>query len=292
MSRTTLVLVHGRAQEGKNPEALKRTWLDTLRFGLGRERSAVLDTVDVVFPFYGDMLDGFVQSLRDEIPADIIMRGEPAGVDDDYKFFHAEVVEEVRRGLHITDTQVELFLTEDVRTRGPLNWEWVQALLRAADAIPGVSAGAIERFTRDVYIYLSVSRVRREVNALVEAAIPAGRTVIIGHSLGSVVAYDVLRNATRPLDVPLYVTVGSPLGVGPIRRTLAPIHFPRGVGHWFNALDKRDAVALHPLDAATFGVDPPIENYTSVHNGTENAHGISGYLNDPVVASHVHDALV
>lgn len=94
-----------------------------------------------------------------------------------------------------------------------------------------------------------------------EDAIPAGKTVVVGHSLGSVVAYDVLRNTARQLDVSLFMTVGSPLGVGPIRRTMKPLRFPKNVVSWYNAFDERDAVALHALDAATFPVDPPIENY-------------------------------
>ena len=292
MTHPTLVLVHGRAQQGRDPAELRRIWLDTLRLGLGRERSSILEQVKVTLPFYGDVLDGFVQAMQDQIPADIIVRGDPAGADSDYKSFHAEMVEEVRRGLGVTDAQAELFMADEVRERGPLNWEWVQALLRAADAIPGISAKAIEGFTRDVYVYLSRSVVRQAVNQIMEDAIPAGKTVVVGHSLGSVVAYDVLRNTTRQLDVPLFMTVGSPLGVGPIRRTMKPLRFPKNVVSWYNAFDERDAVALHALDAATFPVDPPIDNYTRVRNGTENAHGITGYLNDPVVAKRLYDALI
>lgn len=292
MTRPTLVLVHGRAQQGRDPAELTRIWLDTLRLGLGRERSAILTEVDVKLPFYGDVLDGFVQGMQGSIPADIIVRGDLAGIDEDYRRFHAEMVEGVRLNLNLTEAQAELFMVDAVRERGALNWEWVQALLRAADTIPGVSAGAIERFTRDVYLYLSSAKVRKAVNGIVDAAIPSGKTVVVGHSLGSVVAYDVLRTATRPLDIPLYVTVGSPLGVGPIRRTLMPLRFPARVKSWYNALDERDTVALHPLDAATFPIDPPVENYTKVRNGTENAHGIAGYLNDPIVAKRIHDALV
>ena len=99
MTHPTLVLVHGRAQQGRDPAELRRIWLDTLRLGLGRERSSILEQVKVTLPFYGDVLDGFVQAMQDQIPADIIVRGDPAGADSDYNSFHAEMVEEVRRGL-------------------------------------------------------------------------------------------------------------------------------------------------------------------------------------------------
>jgi hypothetical protein len=60
---------------------------------------------------------------------------------------------------------------------------------------------------------------------------------------------------------------------------------------WFNALDHRDIVALYPLDADHFGVEPAIENKTDVENHTDNRHGISGYLDDEVVARRIFDAL-
>jgi Lipase (class 3) len=291
MTRPTLVLVHGRAQQRQDPEKLKGEWLDTLRLGLGRKRSAILDDVEVKLPFYGDVLDAFVQEMQDAMPPDIMVRGDTPQADADYKHFHAEMVQEVCSGLGLADAQAELFMSTEVRERGPLNWEWVQALLRAADVIPGVSARSIEHFTRDVFVYLSRSKVRRTVNEIVEANIPSSKTVLLGHSLGSVVAYDVLQKTKRTLVIPLYVTVGSPLGVGPIRRTMMPIRFPKSIKSWYNAMDKRDVVALYPLDATAFPTEPPIENYTKVRNGTENGHGIAGYLNDAVVAKRIYDAL-
>jgi hypothetical protein len=291
VTSATLVLVHGRAQERKDPAGLKAQWVDTLRFGLGKERSKILEGIDIRFPYYGDVLDQFLTQMQDDMPADIMVRGDVTGIDDQYLRFHEEILNETRNSLGITDAQVDSQVTQAVRERGPLNWEWVQAILRTLDILPGVSAAAIEQFTRDVYVYLSRSKVRKAINDIVKAEVPF-KTVIVGHSLGSVVSYDLLRGATEPLDIRLYVTVGSPLAVGPIRRVFKPLKYPHGVKSWYNAFDQRDAVALHALDAVTFRVDPPIENYDKVRNGTENAHGIIGYLNDAVIAKRIYDALV
>jgi hypothetical protein len=54
-------------------------------------------------------------------------------------------------------------------------------------------------------------------------------------------------------------------------------------------------VALYPLDPKNFPIDPAvpaIENKRDVDNDTDNRHGISGYLGDPVVARRIHDALI
>ena len=113
----------------------------------------------------------------------------------------------------------------------------------------------------------------------------------MGHSLGSVVAYDVLRIDPRSLQVPLYVTVGSPLGVRAIRDQFKPLRSPSAVQAWYNAFDERDVVALYALDATNFPVLPAIVNYGWVVNSTSNRHGVSGYLDDANVAGRILDAL-
>jgi hypothetical protein len=112
--------------------------------------------------------------------------------------------------------------------------------------------------------------------------------------LGTVVAYNLLRREGMPLrwNIPLLVTLGSPLGVTAIRSSLRPIKHPECVAKWFNAMDERDVVALYPLTRGNFDIDPEIENKTDVDNHTTNRHGISGYLNDKAVAKRIYDALI
>jgi hypothetical protein len=76
-----------------------------------------------------------------------------------------------------------------------------------------------------------------------------------------------------------------------IKAALAPIEHPQCVTRWFNAMDERDVVALFPLTAERFNVDPAIENKNDVRNHTSNRHGISGYLDDAEVARRIHTAL-
>jgi hypothetical protein len=93
------------------------------------------------------------------------------------------------------------------------------------------------------------------------------------------------------LKVQAYLTVGSPLAIRAIRDQLRPIGFPAHVKAWYNAFDLKDVVTLYPLDTTNFPVNPAVENYSKVRNGTDNRHGIIGYLDDADVAKHVLDAL-
>ena len=169
----------------------------------------------------------------------------------------------------------------------------MQATLRAIDKYGG-GAGqkTLETFTRDVFLYTTRAGVRDEIDAIVAAKLTEQPTVVVGHSLGTVVAYSVLRRDTRALKVPIYVTVGCPLAVRSIRDQFRPLRTPKLIAAWYNAFDTRDTVALYPLDRTNFNVDPGvIENKTDVRNPTENRHGISGYLGDKDVARRIHDAL-
>ena len=168
----------------------------------------------------------------------------------------------------------------------------MQAILAAIDKYGGgTSRSTLELLTRDVYLYTSRAGVRDEIDGVVAAHLTGERTVVVAHSLGSVVAYGVLRNERRPLQVPLLVTVGSPLGVRAIRDQFRPLRFPAGVKAWYNAFDRRDVVALHPLDSANFPVTPAIQNDDNVANHTGNRHGIGGYLDAPQVAKAIITAL-
>jgi hypothetical protein len=115
----------------------------------------------------------------------------------------------------------------------------------------------------------------------------------VAHSLGSVVAYTLIKEEGRASgwNIPLLVTVGSPLSVNAIKKAVSPNEHPRVVGRWLNALDPSDTVALYPLDKKNFPIDPAVENILDVENSTENHHGISGYLDHKVVARRIHDAL-
>jgi pimeloyl-ACP methyl ester carboxylesterase len=146
----------------------------------------------------------------------------------------------------------------------------------------------IDAFTRDVYVYLTYAGVRAQIDQVIAAALGDEPCVVLAHSLGSVVAYNVLRARLATPRYPRLVTVGSPLGIRAIKQQLAtPLVSPPCVSHWFNAYDDRDVVALVPLDAQRFNVTPPIENKGDVLNFTENRHGIEGYLADPLVAQRI-----
>ena len=287
---TKLLLVHGRGQQGLNPETLKSEWLGALNRGATTLGQTLPGDIDVAFPYYGDILDQYTQQFGIPLTSDLQSRGN--SLDDEFLVFQAEFAEAVRQRAGIPDAQVDAEYGPDPAPRGPLNWKWVQAILRAIDKNgTGMNQKTLETFTRDVFLYTTRAGVRDEIDQIVASKLTEQPTVVVSHSLGTIVAYSVLRTDRRSLRVPLLVTVGSPLAVRAVRDQFRPLRSPSSVDAWYNAFDTRDVVALYPLDADNFPVRPAIENNPTVKNHTENRHGIVGYLDNPDVARRILNAL-
>jgi len=285
-----LLFVHGRDQQGSDPTILKDRWIDALRRGANSLGRQLPDQLDVSFPYYADVLDKYTRGVP--TTADVLARGDDQA-DHDFLAFETSVADEMRRGAGISDKSVDEMYGSNPQPRGPENWRWVQAIVRAIDKYGfGMSGEAIEAVMRDVYLYVNHPGVQNQVNRIVNALLTEEPTIVVGHSLGSVVAYNVLRTDTRKLHVPLFVTVGCPLAIRAVRDQLVPLSFPKPpVEAWSNAFDPRDIVALYPLDAAHFPVSPAVTNYNQAKNHTDNRHGIDGYLDDSTVSGWIVDAL-
>lgn len=285
-----LLLIHGIAQGGKDPKELERLWLDALAKGLSKAGLTLPDGVNVLFPYYGDVLDDFV--ARFDLPTGDAVTAKGGAVPSDYAAFRAQVAEDMRTKNNISIEEVSAEAgPAGAAEKGPQNWPWVLATLRVLDRrIPGAGSWTIETFMRDVFLYTRRQQVQAVIDKIVTDLMDDSPTVVVGHSLGSVVAYNVSVNR-EPSVTTLLLTVGSPLGLPAVRNGLVPLKNPSGKSGWMNAYDPRDVVSLYPLDKGHFGVTPAISNHGKVSNWTDNRHGIIGYLDDELVAKTIHAGL-
>ncbi|GAA4891491.1 hypothetical protein GCM10023237_06810 [Streptomyces coeruleoprunus] len=121
-----------------------------------------------------------------------------------------------------------------------------------------------------------------------------GPTVVVAHSLGTVVALEALH-AHRG-EVPLLITLGSPLGVRTAvqpRVRPQPLSTPDSVGRWLNFWDRDDIVAARPelekfVRPSTSSVRPVTSRIDS--DGAW-VHPAAKYLAQPAVAGPLVEAL-
>ena len=132
---------------------------------------------------------------------------------------------------------------------------------------------------KQVREYLHNAEMKQAIQQRVLEKVTPDTKVIIGHSLGSVVAYECLC-AHPEWNVETLITLGSPLGMSPIVfESLTPVPesgkggYPN-VKRWINVADSGDIVALEKELAPRFG---EIEDRL-VHNGWES-HSATRYLN-------------
>jgi hypothetical protein len=278
-----LVFVHGMRQESHSVTDLLRAWWESLHDAWNSLGLEAPDT-DPEMPYYGDVLD----QLTREMHGDVIGRGAPGPV---LSRTQEAIIREFADVYNIEDAEVRAELGSEVVARGPANWEWVQAIGRLLERrIPLFRKIGVSLVVQ-VDAYLNRPHIMQAVDDVVAPFFKSGPVVIVSHSLGTIVSYRLLRRSNFA-DVPLLVTLGSPLGINAVKDCIRPpkLAQPARVAHWLNGVDKRDFVALYAsLDADTFCAG--IENVTNIHNRREDAHSIIDYLADARVARAIHGAL-
>lgn len=171
----------------------------------------------------------------------------------------------------------------------------------------------MKSFLRDAHHYLydvehaprpgEKYRVRQEIRRrFVEAVsrVPQGAThLVVGHSLGSVIAYDCLKNVSDCVAIDHLVTLGSPLGLSEVQGRLGPGYsrengFPAAklTGSWENLADRFDPVCGLDVKLAADYQDGGMERVldgTVTNNG--GRHAIGQYLQRAKVRSAMSKAL-
>ena len=124
----------------------------------------------------------------------------------------------------------------------------------------------MKTFVRDVHAYLfnvahsprpgETYRVRDHIRSLFVDQLKKdieqndeGPLVVVAHSMGTVIAYDCLKNVEACPSVDGLLTIGSPLGLSEVQNELEPgFSFNDGyaskAGSWSNFFDRLDPVAL------------------------------------------------
>lgn len=157
---------------------------------------------------------------------------------------------------------------------------------------------------RDYYRDADVrSRIRQRLADVLERHIDK-RVCLIAHSMGSIIAYDVLRmREARPEQIHHFVTIGSPLGLPivaqHVREEFARTSIPRQVREWTNLADPGDKVALDcsltdEYQASVGGIrvqDDLIHNGYVDRNGKNDRHNSYGYLRAPELSDIVRTFL-
>jgi pimeloyl-ACP methyl ester carboxylesterase len=259
-----VVFLHGIGDGNRDYD-----WLDGLNRGLTQAGFDPVDRADVLAPRYADLLK--TDGITAKLPA-ITYK-----VKDDAL---------ARREFERRQARVQRLLRQEfgVRTYGfnlipdPV---W--------NAAPGAVVDYLSMYDLDqVRRYIGSDGLRAAIMLRIINALPDdGEVVLIGHSLGSVIAIDLLDHLPEQLHVRRFITIGSPAGIRALHegseRLLKRFPYSR-VDDWSNFLNVRDIVTGGRGLASTF---PGAQDFMLTVRG----HQADTYLGDPAVAGLVADAL-
>ncbi|MFC1408170.1 hypothetical protein ACEZCY_02610 [Streptacidiphilus sp. N1-12] len=289
MRAAEIVGVHGIGQSGTSEEQLTRDW----RKALGRGIAEFTD------------LSGFPIALRVPHWTSLLVKGvDHLGPQDD-PYGESMTPEEeqfVAEALGDIVGPQDLAYAEEqpLAVLGPPKlWSpRITRLLIAYDhRFPGGGGLVFVRRMREVRSYLTEPDLAANVRALVRDHVTATTSVVIGHSLGSVIAYDLFHHEDDAAGrtsgcllgpaVDTLITCGSPLGIPSVRRLMKikdseHLHLPNHV-RWINVHD--------PDDVVTGGIGlrrvaPGLVD-AAVDNGLIDPHSAVRYLRSEPVARAV-----
>ena len=276
--QVTIVLVHGMSQAWKIAPTMERDLSDAVLWGLGRQKYESARNLKVRLAFYGDLYR----------PANL---GEYRNGDDrgDAGLYR-------NSGDNLRMESVELDILEELDESegldafvGPARDRGVTAttarrLARIAERT-GIDEVIVRTFAKEVSKYLSIESLYLDTVGCVSSLLDedeASRYIVLGHSLGSIVALEALHlnGDDRCLG---FITMGSPLGLGVVLRamkTRGHRSIPRAVPRWTNVYDLDDFVCVAPrlndlysaatrpgiVDIETHGQDPSLKRLGAAHD--------------------------
>ncbi|KJS35247.1 MAG: hypothetical protein VR70_16240 [Rhodospirillaceae bacterium BRH_c57] len=288
---TKLVLIHGIAQQDYTEEQLLGIWTDhLLDNGLDAEK---LHSTSPQMAYYGDHLYKWAKGG----PQGAVAMG-PTVPDAEIDFL-SKALDEIARANAFDEDEIETLasqaaIAEGAKAIGQSSWvgRRAVAIVSLLERISPLRGRMAAKVIRQAYVYLANKNARADIANLVRPRLGTGNTVIIAHSLGTVVAFNLLRDLAAKgadIQVPLFVTVGSPLAITEVQRWVGgTFAVPSNVKTWMNFYDKGDPVTLgRPLGSnfANGIVD------TIVNNNTSNSHSIGGYLDDKALIDSLNVVL-
>jgi hypothetical protein len=274
-----IVGFHGIAQQYEGGPARSQEWLLAIRGGLEaagyRAAADSLTTDDVRVAFFGELFRP-PGTMAGDLPPYSERDIRPGLEQDLLATLYAQAV------------AIDPTLGPPTGAMGP-GLAAVQVMLDRllhSRTFAGVAKRLLVGNLKQVTAYFQDGDLRERVLSHVTTEITDDTRIAVGHSLGSVVAYEYLCQH-RPKNVGLLVTLGCPLGIPRVifdRLTPRPTGgtgaWPGRIIRWVNVADTDDVVALRKRLANQFA---PLSSGTHVEdrlvdNG-DRPHDVGRYLN-------------
>jgi hypothetical protein len=287
-----IVLVHGIDQQQKSADKLESEWLPALAGGVRTagfpgiadriwRDAAEPERIETRMAFYGYLF--LAPGQQGDDPGDFTNEEQELVEALAMEWLKRTAARATKENARDTAGRELAYVTQQMGAEQGLG-NVVRSAIGGLAKIPWFAPygmGFAERFVRrslaQVTRYFTDETIRSEALEAVLKLVEANTKVLIGHSLGSVIAYEAAHLIKQP--IPLLITLGSPLGLQTVvyqRLRPQPPSFPPNVQRWVNVADQDDFIAAEPrleglfsqgmLAGAIFEGGYTVDNGADPHN--------------------------
>ncbi|MFT4020219.1 MAG: hypothetical protein QM666_01735 [Acinetobacter sp.] len=284
-----IIFIHGINQQNFDSESFQHHWLSVFNLGIHHTQPHV-DThkLNLSFPFYGDILNEFEQ--RNAI--------DPDTLKPNWRFFNRLPqfrIEQQRlkqpQELPLLPHYAKPF---SMKNRFSLLPQWakdriLKEMVILLNHFPNLHESLVQRFVSEAYLYWYNAEFKEKVHQRIMASFePNQQHIVIAHSLGSVIAYNILHQLAPNIEVNRFITLASPLPFQVVQRHLVtPVSRPKTLtGDWYNFYAQDDYLTTFPMTAPLFDFIPAVKNQR-ISTFIDRPHAIIGYLQHPSVIQRI-----
>ena len=278
-----IVCIHGRSNKPEHG-TLRRWWKQAMEEGLHASTTMSLGSTDVELAYYAD-----VHYVEGPIPDDENKEPYKQAEDGAIKSYENRIADRIRS---ITGDWLDT----------PLDW-----LEEHSNLFSTLGRRVSKRLLEDLGEYYSNNNIRDKINGRLKTLLIEHREdeiILISHSMGTIVAYEVLRELGRSRDssgfvLEHFITMGSPLGLTVVKGNSLGSHgklrTPSCVrGSWLNFSDPQDFVCLDSHlkdDYAANSFSVRVRDVMVCNDYPGNEHKSYGYLRTPEFSEHLSSLL-
>ncbi len=277
-----IVVVHGVGQQVEGELTLHDRYFSALRQGMARA-GRTIEPANVVFASYGEFF---------RPPAEVLSPEPYFDAESVTEGYEAELLLALWQRAAQVDPRV-VPPDAEVLGRSPVWASRALAALSRSRFFAGLADRLLIGDLKQVHRYFTDAALRAKIREAVAARISGDARVVVAHSLGTVVAYEVLCAEVAAASLS-FVSLGSPLGLpNLVFDRLQPAPRPAGADPlgcwpsraraWTNIADAGDVVALVEDLRPLFGAGI---RQVRVHNGA-HAHDMASYLTDPATGGAI-----
>lgn len=289
-----IIFIHGMNQQDYTADSLKEYWTSILAQGIDelclKDKFCLrirVEQLNIELPFYGDLITK--HQLSNNFDFDTFL---PKSVLN----FHWNHSEALKPEPQVVDTELPelpIFTPKKIlslKTRLYFASQIAKDLalkefFTILNSFPKLQQSLIHKFLIETYMYLNCPEFMQEVNQRILASFDEYEEhIIVSHSLGTVIAYNLLQQLDPKFCIQRFITLGSPLAFRMVQsKVIQPIIHPKGLhGNWYNFYSDDDFLTAFPLMQPPFNFRPSIRN-KKISTFTTMPHKIIGYLQHPAV---------